>query len=284
VDTQRFHRFVILAICLLGPGWLCIPCESRAQRQSGITHNQPDSVFQVGEELTYNVSFFSYDIGRVRIRVTDVVNDSGHTSYRAAAEIDSYRGVPFLNVHAVYGSKIDAAMYSTWFDARDKEDDRWHEWEYFFEYSKSLLAIREGIWKSDTVIRRDTLSLDTLSQDGLSLFFLARRYLRTAGKFSIPTYIREKKGVTFLNFTGERTNESIEQVRYPIDVIHFNGRAGFVGLYGLTGAFEGWFSNDAARVPILAKMKIFIGDIRIELTEWKRPGWSPPEYARDSER
>jgi hypothetical protein len=81
-----------------------------------------------------------------------------------------------------------------------------------------------------------------------------------------------------IDFDGARTKEEIEAVPYPVDVLHFEGEAKFVGVFGLTGGFEGWFSNDAARVPVLAKMKVLIGNIRIELVSWKRTGWTPPRY------
>ena len=126
--------------------------------------------------------------------------------------------------------------------------------------------------------KRDTLPLDTLYQDGLSLFFLARTYVMTKQRVSIPTVVSEKRGVTYINFTTERTKEEIDAVKYPIDLIHFEGEAGFVGIFGLTGGFEGWFSNDNARVPVIAKMKVLIGNVRIELIEWKRQGWTPPRY------
>ena len=54
------------------------------------------------------------------------------------------------------------------------------------------------------------------------------------------------------------------------------GTADFTGIYGMSGDFEGWFSNDEARIPILAKMKVIIGSVTIELTRWTRTGWSPP--------
>jgi hypothetical protein len=98
----------------------------------------------------------------------------------------------------------------------------------------------------------------------------------TPQKLNIPTVVNEKKGNTFINFTGERTDETIDAVDYPIDLIHFEGQAGFVGVAGLTGGFEGWFSNDAARVPVIAKMKVLLGNVRIELMKWKRAGWDPP--------
>jgi hypothetical protein len=81
---------------------------------------------------------------------------------------------------------------------------------------------------------------------------------------------------TFLNFKREHTSVEVDAIDYPVDVIGFDGHADFVGIFGLTGGFEGWFSNDEARVPILAKMKVLIGSVTIELMKWSRPGWSPP--------
>jgi hypothetical protein len=59
-------------------------------------------------------------------------------------------------------------------------------------------------------------------------------------------------------------------------VVKFDGKLDFTGIFGLSGEFEGWFSNDEARVPILAKMKVLIGSVTIELMSWKRKGWAPP--------
>jgi hypothetical protein len=41
--------------------------------------------------------------------------------------------------------------------------------------------------------------------------------------------------------------------------------------------FEGWFSDDDARIPIRAKMKVIIGKVDIQLVRWKRANWSPPQ-------
>ena len=49
------------------------------------------------------------------------------------------------------------------------------------------------------------------------------------------------------NFGIEHSEEEIDAVKYPIDVMKLDGRANFVGVFGLTGGFEGVFSNDAAR-------------------------------------
>jgi hypothetical protein len=68
----------------------------------------------------------------------------------------------------------------------------------------------------------------------------------------------------------------VDAIDYPVDVVHFDGHLDFVGIFGLTGGFEGWFSNDEARVPIMAKMKVLIGSVTVELMKWNRQGWTPP--------
>ena len=237
-----------------------------------------DSVFQAGEELTYNVSFGPLNIGQVRIALLKKELADRESVYTATAHIDSYKGVPFVNLHAVYDDHIAEGIYSTWFRSRRKDEGVWVTHEYVYDYPNHRVSIKQGVAGSERVVRRDTLRLDTLFQDGLSLLFLARKNLMTDRTMVIPTLVNEKKGKTIIRFSRERAKEQIDAVNYPIDLIHFEGDADFVGIFGLTGAFEGWFSNDAARVPVVAKMKVLIGNIRIELMKWKRVGWAPPRF------
>lgn len=257
------------------------------QRESGalISLRQADTaMFQVGEELIYNVSYLSINIGQVKIRVVGKVLAEGESYYKAIAFIDSYSGIPFVNLHAIYESNIDEKMFSRWFRSRNKEDSRWYATEYDFNYQAGKMYIQKGFWKSNKIDVIDSLTLDTLYHDGLSLYYYARQFVRSPQRVVIPTMIREKKVRTIINFSSKHTKADIDAVAYPVDVIEFDGDAEFVGIFGLTGAFEGWFSNDDARIPILAKMKVIIGNIRIELLKWTRQGWSPPQYAENTSR
>jgi hypothetical protein len=56
------------------------------------------------------------------------------------------------------------------------------------------------------------------------------------------------------------------------------GRADFVGVFGLTGSFNGMFSNDIAGIPITARLKVILGSIRVELKRWNRGYWMPPKF------
>ncbi len=232
-------------------------------------------VFDVGEELTYNVRYGFIDLGQVRITTINKVRTATFVGYNCKARIDSYQGVPFVDLHATFESLMDSSIFSRTFLGKTKEDKSWEFSRYTFDYPHSMVILETG--NKDTVVEhRDTLEVNEPYNDGLSLFFFAREHLMSGTQMNIPTLVKEKKVNTSISFSSKRTSVDIDGIDYPIDVVHFDGTAGFVGIFGLTGDFEGWFSNDAARVPVLAKMKVIIGSVTIELMRWKRPGWTPP--------
>lgn len=243
-----------------------------------------DSVLQVGEELTYNVSYASFDLGQLRFKIVGTSAGDRTTFYTATAAINSYRGVPFVDLHAVYESVMDEGGYARRFVARHKAGSVWKTTTYDFDYHDGYVRVERGIWKRDTVIGRDSLQLDTLSQDGLSILYTTREYAHGDRPLRLPSFVNEKRGIARIDLPGERTSEKIDAIDYPVDLIHVEGNADFVGIFGLTGSFEGWFSNDAACVPILANMKVLIGKIRVELVEWKRAGWTPPRSPDEEEK
>lgn len=236
----------------------------------------------MGEELTYNVRYAFLDVGQIRIKVLRKIITEKETYYHAIAYIDSYSGIPFVDLHTIYESNVDEFIFSRWFRGREKTDQKWYETIYEYNYDAQSMEIRKGWEGSNVVDSTRTLTLDTLYQDGLSLFYFARQHLRSNQHVAIPTIISEDKVRTVIRFTPKRMGVTIDAVKYPIDVLELEGNAEFVGVYGLTGEFRGWFSNDYARVPILAKMKVVIGTVRIELMKWSRPGWTPPRYEAGS--
>jgi hypothetical protein len=236
----------------------------------------PSRVLVEGEELTYNVRYAFFDLGQVRIRTGGKTRLGSSVTFASKALIDSYPKLPFVTLHAVFESAIDSAVFSQKFSGKIREDDRWDFSRYHFDYGNNRVFIELG--RNDTVIsQRETLSVDDKKyQDGLSLFFFARDRLFSHTKMNIPTLVKEKKVNTFIDFQNDRAGVEIDAVDYPVDVVKFEGIAEFEGIFGLTGDFTGWFSNDEARVPILAKMKVILGSVTIELMEWKRSGWTPP--------
>lgn len=254
----------LIAACMLAP--------ASASARGGTP--PPDRVFVEGEELVYNVRYGFIDLGQVRIKVLGVEHNGGSLAYRGRGFIDSYPKVPFVDLHAVYESLIDSGMFSRQFVGRQKNNTWWDFSRYNFEYPAKRVLIEVG--SRDSVMKRDTLAITSTYHDGLSLFFYARAQLFSGLKVNVPTLIKEQKVSTYIDFKGDRASVDLDAVDYPVDAIHFDGNMDFIGIFGLTGGFEGWFSNDEARVPIQAKMKVLIGSVTVELMKWTRPGWSPP--------
>lgn len=233
------------------------------------------TVYLVGEELTYNVRFSFIDLGQIKITTVRAVDEAGYRGYLTRAKIASYKSIPFVSAEAIFESMVDSGSFSRAFLGRSREGDDWSFARYSFLYDRGIGLLELGP-RDSVITRRDTLALKGNVQDGLSLFFWAREYLFTQKTLSVPCIISEKFARTTIDFQTEREAVEIDAVDYPIDTRHFIGSGDFVGFYGLTGSFEGWFSNDEARVPIMAKMQVFIGNVTIELMEWKRTGWTPP--------
>ncbi len=263
---------------------LFIVCPLAAVALSAPPPDSAGSMFLVGEELIYNVSYASVNLGQVRIRILERREVKGRTVYVGQANIDSYKGVPFVDLHVLYDNFLDERMHSAWFQSRLKGDHGWDTVSYSYDYPNKQLFVANRPAPGDGASSDDTLSIESFYQDGLSLFFFARQEVLSRRQLTVPTVVSEKKGTTSFDFGFERMGEEIDAVDYPVDVAYFKGEAGFVGIFGLTGDFEGRFSNDGARVPILAKMKVLIGSVRIELMKWTRAGWNPPRYVRGAQR
>jgi len=202
------------------------------------------------------------------------VRKSGYVAFEGKALIDSYK-LPFVDLHAIFESLMDSLAFSRTFTGHLKDGQQWTVSRYDFQYDKGRVLIESG-YRDSTVTRRDTLGITGRCQDGLSLFFYARENLYSGRQENVAAVVKEQKVNAFINFRGDRTPVEIDAVDYPIDAVGLEGHLDFEGLYGLTGGFEGWFTNDEARVPVLAKMKVIVGSVTIELMKWNRGGWNPP--------
>jgi hypothetical protein len=239
------------------------------------------TMMQVGEELEYKVTYSFFNLGTIRFRITDRYKKNGRPVYRAVAWIDSNPSLPFVDLHIRFVSEIDEEMYSHSWVADDSTKDEIVSRVFSFDYENMRVLVENGRKKAGgnrVVERVDTFAISDRIQDGLSLFFYAREHVRQKKDVVVPTFIDKKQVNTNINFMNKITEEEVDAVEYPIEVVHFDGRMDYEGVFGLTGYFQGWFSNDEARIPIVARMKVLLGSVKIQLQKWNRSGWQPPRY------
>lgn len=233
---------------------------------------------EVGEELNYVVSYSFLNLGEVRIRVKDKTTRNGKNYYNALAYIDSYDGIPFVDLHQIFESKINQNYYSDFFRGIVKYDDYTTYTEYYFDYTDSTINIKKGKFSPREAWVDSTTAVKEQLHDGLSIFFFARMNAGKKKSFNLPCFVNEKKVFTKINFYEETVPVSISSIDYDVECVRLDGNMDFISIFGLTGYFEGWFSNDEASIPIVANMKVLIGNITLELKSWKRGNWIPPKY------
>lgn len=237
-----------------------------------------DKKLEAGEELKYVVSYSLLKIGEVKIKVKEKKEVNGKYYYSAAAYIDSYSGIPFVNLHQIYETVLNSDYYSTYFKGLVKHDDYTTYTEYDFQYDKSLVQIKKGKVYPRELWTDSTAQIENELHDGLSILYFARMNSGVKKSINLSCFVNEETAGIKINFYKDNMPVEIDAVNYEVDCVRLDGSTDVVSIFGLTGYFEGWFSNDEASIPILAKMKVIIGNVRLELKEWKRNGWNPPKY------
>ncbi|GBD89084.1 hypothetical protein BMS3Abin03_03030 [bacterium BMS3Abin03] len=230
-----------------------------------------------GEDLTYIVKYAFLNLGELRTVIEGKDTIDGKTIYKSITYIDSYDGLPFINLHQVYRSWFDSTLYPVFFEGLMYYDNDTSFTKYFFN-EDSLVHIIKGSL-NPTIISMDTVvNLKKRFQDGLSLLYFARYNFGNQDTIKVGCFINEDTSTTRIIYSSEREEISVDAVDYNIDCLKLEGETNFTGIFGLTGHFEGWFSNDKYSVPIFAKLNVLIGSVVVELMDWKDKTWQPPEY------
>lgn len=230
----------------------------------------------VGEDITYLVRYGFIELGEIRLKIVSKKEISGKFQYNTIAYIDSYSGIPFVNLHQIYESKVNHAYFSDFFKGTVKKTEYTTFTEYYFDYKNDKVKVRKGkvspyqLWTDSTGVA------ETMFQDGLSIFYFARMHTGQRRSVSVPCLVNEKKVFTKINFYNKVDGIELPAAGYDVACVRLDGSTDFISVFGLTGYFEGWFSNDKAAVPIIAKLNVIIGRVTVELIKWKRGGWKPP--------
>lgn len=248
----------------------------RAQKDNKSFKDTTEYLLQVGEELTYIVKYAFLNLGEVRFHVKEKSVCNGKKTTETIAYMDSYEGLPFVDLHQEYYSFIDSNLYPVEFLGLMLDEDT-NFVKYKFE-DDSLIIITKGDYNSGKIKFDSTATVKNKFQDGLSILYYARTFVGRDTTLIVPCFVNEKEEKTKINFYSGIESVEIDQVDYDIECLKIDGETDFVSVYGLTGDFEGWFSNDNHSVPIKAKMNVIIGSVTLELIRWNKKNWEPPKY------
>jgi len=227
------------------------------------------------EDLVYEVSWTVFKLGSVRVKT--------FRNYTAEAYVDSYEDVPFVDLHSIHYTTMDSSLFSRGSRSIDKKEREWTGMDYVYELSNNRLKVEATVQKDpqskpDNRTVKDTLHLHSVDfMDGLSIAYLPRAFVHTDKSIDVPTVLYGKLGTTTFNFSSKKVTEELDVLEQPVKAVELTGTTTVEGIYGMTGDFRGWFSDDSAAVPLKGKLKVLIGNVNVELIKWNRKGWNPPQ-------
>jgi len=270
--VKKFSGFIIIILIAVIPD---IYSFGNDDEDYSVRDSSEYEYLKSGEELTYVVKYAFMKLGEVKFKVEESTITNGIPVIKAVTHIDSYEDLPFVSLHQIYSSFIDSTFYPQKFVGLMYREDTSFV-TYTFNNDTSI-NIKQGDYNTQKVKLDSTILVKKRYQDGLSIFYFSRINFGKEKTINVPCFVNSKKENTVINYYIDNEDVSIDAVDYDIDCVRLDGETDFVSVYGLTGHFEGWFSNDNYHVPIIAKMNVIIGSVTLELKNWNKKLWNPPK-------
>jgi hypothetical protein len=227
-------------------------------------------------------------LGEVNLKITNRVKEGDYLVYSAIANIKSYDGIPFVSINYKFETKMyhkDQDIYSLYFNSTEfnkkSAEAKYNSisiTDYYFEHEDNFIRVTK---QTDmNIIRDDTVNFSTMPkfEDGLSMFYNARINSLKPKPYRVPVFMNEQESSVNYSFNMNEDVVSIDAFDYDISVIKIEGVALFKAIFGLTGEFTGWLTNDEDRVPVKAEFNVVIGKITMELASYKKYNWKPPKF------
>ena len=237
-------------------------------------------VLVLGEQLEYDVSYLGVSFAKIIVNTDRYENLGGKAVLKTKAKVYSYDHVPLVKLKADFESWIDRSSYHS-LQFKRNLSLRGKPWEYqklTFDYNKGVIENRK--WVKKQLVSAFGLEFNKSNKlfDALAAFFKARTLAEPYKSRSLMIYLDEDQLFnTTLNFAKNKQSTDIPAIDYDVRSIYFSGNTNWKGQYGISGKIEGWISDDAARVPLKAKVDFVIGNIDIELVSYRRAGWTAPK-------
>lgn len=222
-----------------------------------------NNAFRAGEKLTYRVRYGFFDAGEATIEVRPTSRTFNgrevHHIVGIGKTISAFNW--FYKVHDVYESYIDKQGIFPWKFERDVNEGSYSfQQEYLFHQEKRAVETHKD----------QIFSMPLGVQDMISAFYYARTLnfsnAYPGQVFTVKSFVDEEMFDLQVRYLGKETvNTKLGKFRCMKFIPHVQeGR-----VFKQDESVVIWISDDANKIPILAKADIFIGSIKMELTHFE---------------
>lgn len=222
-----------------------------------------NNAFKAGEKLTYRVRYGFLEAGEATIEVKPTHRTFNgrdvHHVVGIGKTISAFNW--FYKVHDVYESYIDKQGVFPWKFERDVNEGSYSfQQEYRFHQEKKAVETHKD----------QTFATPPGVQDMISAFYYARTFnfsnAYPGQVFTVKSFVDEEMFDLQVQYLGKETIKTkLGKFRCLKFIPHVQeGR-----VFKRDESVVIWISDDANKIPILAKADIFIGSIKMELTNYE---------------
>ncbi len=241
-----------------------------AATRSGSTSN-PDirQLIDANERLTYEVRYGFLRLGDVHVYLKRDTVHRDTPAVHMVTEMVSNRRIPLVGHREVHYHNFmainDSIPFGLRFWQNSIHNNQMERYLFDFDYEAGV------VYSFEDGEPLDTLDLDQPSDGGPAVMYYSRLFAGTDQTRHYPIFIDNEQSEIQMNFSSETVSYSSpafpdERIRAYI----MDGYAGFDGPFGFSGNFAGFFKDDEMRIPLEARVSIWVGSVRVRLTEYER--------------
>lgn len=219
------------------------------------------------EVFTYNVKYSFFTLGKVRVEVTDTLYH-GEPAWKLSGVITSNPGIPFVGKEENHYNSIfkieDGEPKELVYWKDNVDEGEFDEDRYIYDYDlEKVYAFKDG----EPI---DTLDLKRPATSGPLIFFFSRLHAGRDIDSQIFIYLDEEQGTIDMEYTRQQEEREYEAFEEPVSAFYAKGNADIDGPFGFSGAFKAWFANDDLRIPLEAHVKVWLGNVKVRLIDYKK--------------
>ena len=256
--------------------WLVLACLILGAMSGAISWAEPGSSppparpFQVGEQLTYEISWLNITAGTAVMAVSDAAVDGGRPLAKFITTAQSRPAITtFFPVDNRVESIVDlATLLPEHLTFKRREGKKKEDLEYTFHQNEGTVTVIKGG-------TTETVEMPPGTQDVISCLYYARSELSLQPGTSLTMNVYHDKK----NRKVDVRVEEIETVSGPwgkVETARVLVVMPFQGLFLNQGNIRVWFTNDDRRIPVRMKAKVVIGSIVADLVS----GWQASSPAQ----
>jgi hypothetical protein len=232
-----------------------------------------DLRWPVGEELTYQVRWSIFRLGTLRLMIDDTLRIHDELTYHVRFVMDSNPLLFFIDHHSVFESYFSDHFNGVLFRFDEKINGIPYDAEYRFDYVDSLIFVELMDGRDSTRHIRETIPFNENVFDGTAFLYYLRFHAGELKKDTIQFLSDDRIEKAVVRFNHRSYPVSVSSLNRKVFCHYLDGRIFTKTVADLTGYFQAWISTDLQRVPIKARLKVFLGYVTIQLEEWKM--WQP---------